>query len=60
MDLSTRTLVGIALILVGSVLFLPATGVTATGIATVLLAPATIILTAGTYLVGTDVKGAPA
>ena len=60
MDLSTRTLVGIVLILVGSVLFLPATGVAATGIATVLLAPATLTLTAGTYLVGTDVSGAPA
>jgi hypothetical protein len=60
MDLSTRTLVGIALILVGAVLLVPATGVAATGAVTVLLAPATIILTAGTYLVGTDVAGSPA
>ena len=60
MDLSTRTLIGIALILVGSVLLVPATGVTATDFAIILLAPATLILTAGTYLVGTDVKGAPA
>jgi uncharacterized membrane protein len=60
MDLSKRTLIGIALILVGAVLLVPATGVAATGAVTILLVPATIILTAGTYLVGTDVAGSPA
>ncbi len=60
MDLSTRTLVGVALILVGAVLLVPATGVATTGSMSILLVPATIVLTAGTYLVGTDVSGPPA
>lgn len=59
MDVSKRTLVGIVLLLVGSALLLPAAGVQATGMAW-LLVPATILLAAGTYLVGTDVSGAPA
>ncbi len=59
MDLSKRTLVGIVLLVVGSVLLFPAVGVGTTGIAWV-LAPATILMAAGTYLVGTDVSGEPA
>jgi len=60
MNLSTRTLVGTVLIIVGSVMFAPAMGVAATEFATLLLVPGTILLTAGTYLVGTDVAGSPA
>jgi hypothetical protein len=60
MDLSTRTLVGSVLIIVGSVMFAPAMGVAATEFSNILLVPATILLTAGTYLVGTDVSGSPA
>ncbi|MFB6169201.1 MAG: hypothetical protein ABEJ43_10205 [Haloferacaceae archaeon] len=55
MDLSTRTLAGIVLIVVGSVLFVPAIGPQALGWAA--LVPAALALTAGTYLVGTDVSG---
>jgi hypothetical protein len=60
MSLTKRTIAGIVLILVGSVLLLPALGVEATGLPVVALAPATVLLAAGTYLVGTDVSGKPA
>ncbi len=59
MEMSKRTLVGIVLLFVGSVLLFPAAGVGTTGIAWV-LAPATVLMAAGTYLVGTDVSGKPA
>lgn len=59
MEMNKRTLVGIVLLFVGSVLLFPAAGVGTTGIAWV-LAPATVLMAAGTYLVGTDVSGKPA
>ena len=59
MEMSKRTLVGIVLLFVGSVLLFPAAGVGTQGIAWVLV-PATVLMAAGTYLVGTDVSGKPA
>lgn len=60
MSPSQRTVVGVVLILAGSALFALAVGVGATGLPTLALAPATVLLAAGTYLVGTDVGRSPA
>ncbi|GGJ13016.1 hypothetical protein GCM10008995_23570 [Halobellus salinus] len=51
---NTRVLVGIALILVGSVLFVPAILPNASTVSTYALVPAALLLTAGTWLVGTS------
>jgi hypothetical protein len=57
LGLSKQSAVGIALILLGTVGFLP--GMTSPTAPDVLLLAAVILLTLGTYLVGTDVQGAP-
>jgi hypothetical protein len=55
--LSTRGLVGIVLMIVGAVAFLPGLSPAAGGRTTFVLLPAAVLLTLGTYLVGTDVGG---
>jgi hypothetical protein len=50
----TRVLTGIALILVGTLLFVPAALPNASTFSTYALVPAALLLTAGTWLVGTS------
>jgi hypothetical protein len=50
----TRVLTGLALILVGSVLFVPAILPNAPELLTYALVPAAMLLTVGTWLVGTS------
>ena len=57
LGLSTRGLVGIVLMVVGAVAFLPGLSPAAAGRTTFVLLPAAVLLTLGTYLVGTDVGG---
>jgi Ca2+/Na+ antiporter len=55
---SSRVLVGIALIVVGSLLFVPAVLPTASQVFVYALAPAALLLALGTWLVGTSEDGA--
>lgn len=58
MDVSKKGLIGIALMVVGTVLFIPGISFQNTGVAiSATLLAAALLLTAGTYLVGTDVEG---
>lgn len=59
LNLSTKGLVGAVLMLVGAVAFLPGLLPSAGQTATLLLLPAALLLTYGTYLVGTDGTGRP-
>ena len=54
----TRVLTGLALILVGSVLLVPAILPNAPALSTYALVPAALLLTAGTWLVGTSGESA--
>ena len=54
----TRVLTGLALILVGSVLLVPAILPNAPTFSTYALVPAALLLTAGTWLVGTSGESA--
>lgn len=55
----TRVLVGLALILVGAVLFVPAVLPNTSRLFTYALVPAALFLTAGTWLVGTASDSSP-
>ncbi|MFB6252431.1 MAG: hypothetical protein ABEI27_12250 [Halobellus sp.] len=55
----TRVLSGLALILVGSVLFVPAMLPNASAFSTYALVPAALFLTVGTWLVGTSSESSP-
>jgi hypothetical protein len=55
--LTQRGLVGVLLMIVGTVALLPGTSPDATTLLTWILLPAAALLTLGTYLVGTDVRG---
>jgi fucose permease len=55
----TRVLVGLALILVGSVLFVPAVLPNTSQLFTYALFPAALLLTVGTWLVGTAGESSP-
>jgi hypothetical protein len=57
--LTQRTLLGAVLMLVGTVLFGPAALPGVTGVISYGLVPGILLLTVGTYLVGTDVGGKP-
>lgn len=59
MDFTTKGLVGLALMVVGTLAFLPGASPDAGSFGLYLLVPAAILLTAGTYLVGTDGDGRP-
>lgn len=54
---STRVLAGIALIVVGTLLFVPGVLPTSAAIFTYALVPAAALLTVGTWLVGTSEDG---
>ncbi|MFB6305110.1 MAG: hypothetical protein ABEH47_08080 [Haloferacaceae archaeon] len=54
-----RTLLGLALMLVGVALSAPLVLPSLTGSLTYALVPGVLLLTAGTYLIGTDVTGHP-
>lgn len=59
MDFSTKALIGIGLMVVGTLAFLPAVSLNTVGLAQWLLIPATAAVTYGTYLVGTETDGRP-
>lgn len=59
LGLSQRGLIGIVLMLVGTVGFFPAVFPGSTSLLDLLLLVAAALLTVGTYLVGTDVEGRP-
>jgi hypothetical protein len=59
LKLSKKGLVGVALMLVGSLAFLPGLVPGSGQTATLALLPAALLLTYGTYLVGTDGGGRP-
>jgi hypothetical protein len=54
LNLSTKGLIGVVLMLIGTVAFLPGLLPGAGRTATLVLLPAALLLTYGTYLVGTD------
>jgi hypothetical protein len=58
--LSRKSVIGVVLIAVGCLLFVPAIGPETDWSANLALAVGTLVLTAGTYLFGTDVSGYPA
>jgi hypothetical protein len=58
-NLSKTGVVGVVLMIVGTLAFLPGMFPGSTGIDTVVLLPAALLLTYGTYLVGTDGTGRP-
>jgi len=57
METSKRSLAGIAMMVVGALSFLPAATPSSGGVITLALVPGVLLLTAGTYLVGTDTDG---
>jgi hypothetical protein len=57
LGLTTRGLLGIALMIAGALAFLPGLSIGAGTVLVWLLVPAAAALTLGTYLVGTDVRG---
>ncbi len=57
MDVTRKGMIGLVLMIVGTLAFLP--GVTPGAGMGVLVLPAAILLTAGTYLLGTDGDGRP-
>jgi hypothetical protein len=57
--MSTRSIVGTVLMLVGTVGFLLALTPNVSQLLSIALAPAVLILALGTYLVGTDMSGRP-
>lgn len=57
--MSTQSIVGAVLMVVGTVAFLLALTPNAPQLLHVALAPAALILALGTYLVGTDMSGRP-
>lgn len=59
MELSKKGLIGAALMLIGAVAFLPGLLPSSGQAATLALLPAALLLTYGTYLVGTDGGGRP-
>jgi hypothetical protein len=59
LNLSKKGLVGVALMLVGALAFLPGVLPGTGRTATLVLVPAALLLTYGTYLVGTDGGGRP-
>ncbi len=59
LNLSKKGVVGVVLMLVGTLAFLPGMFPTTGQLATIALLPAALILTYGTYLVGTDGSGRP-
>ena len=54
LNVTKKGLVGVVLMLVGVVMFLPGLMAGSGRIATLLLLPAALLLTYGTYLLGTD------
>lgn len=59
LKLTKRGLVGVALMLVGVLAFVPGVYPSSGQTATLVLVPAALLLTYGTYLVGTDGGGRP-
>ncbi|WP_136590351.1 hypothetical protein [Salinigranum halophilum] len=59
LNLSKQGLVGVVLMLVGVLAFLPGLAPSSGQVATIALLPAALLLTYGTYLVGTDGGGRP-
>jgi hypothetical protein len=57
LNLSKKGLVGVVLMLIGTLAFLPGALPSSGQIATLVLIPAALLLTYGTYLVGTDGGG---
>jgi hypothetical protein len=57
--LTTRGLIGIAMMIVGTAAFLPAMSPRTTTTIGLLALAAAALVTLGTYLVGTDVEGRP-
>jgi hypothetical protein len=60
LGLTQRGLIGLVLIVVGTVAFVPPVYPNTSFTLDVLVVAATALLTIGTYLVGTDVDGRPA
>jgi hypothetical protein len=56
---TTRSLIGLVLLVVGAAAFLPAVFPGTNFTVDMLLVLATALLTIGTYLIGTDVEGYP-
>lgn len=59
MNFTTKALIGIGLIVVGTLAFFPALSLDSASLAQWLLIPATAAVTYGTYLVGTEGDGRP-
>jgi hypothetical protein len=59
LDFEHKGTVGLALMLIGTLAFVPALFPNAGGVASYLVLPAVVVLTVGTYLVGTNIEGRP-
>ena len=59
LDFEHKSLVGYALMLIGTLAFIPALFPSTDGLLSLVTVPAVVILTIGTYFVGTDMQGRP-
>jgi hypothetical protein len=59
MDFTTKGLIGLVLMVVGTLAFIPAVAPEAAALEQLLLLPAAAAVTYGTYLVGTEGDGRP-
>lgn len=59
MDFTTKGLVGLVLMVVGTLAFIPGAGTNPATFAQLLVLPAAAAVTYGTYLVGTEGEGRP-
>ncbi|MFB6161149.1 MAG: hypothetical protein ABEJ61_08235 [Haloferacaceae archaeon] len=59
-DVSRQGAIGVVLLVVGGLLLVPATGTAFNTSVIGALVAGTLLMTAGTYLLGTDVSGHPA
>lgn len=59
LDFDHKSTLGYALMLLGTLAFIPALFPSADGFTSLVTVPAVIVLTIGTYFVGTDIQGRP-
>ena len=59
LDFEHKATIGYVLMLIGTLGFIPAVFPSADGTISLVTVPAVVILTIGTYFVGTDIQGRP-
>ncbi len=59
LDFDHKSGIGLVLMLIGTLAFIPALFPEADGFISLVTVPAVVLLTIGTYFVGTDIRGQP-